>query len=94
MVAAESNSNAAVPLRTPRRRDHEHRFRLQVFPDGRCSITADGRQLFVARASGSPWPLPPFRLFIYGSTHGAPVLIRRVRVVTGVADDVAWKGRD
>jgi len=62
--------------------------RLQILSDGRCAVAIDGR---VAAVSQSRIPLDlPMHAWIVGMSHRTRILVGRVRIWSGVPDDIDW----
>jgi len=65
-----------------------HRLRVQIFPDGRCGLAIDGKEVDVG-----PEAIPlsdPFRLVLQGQSVRTRVLVGHLTVWRGVRTDVDW----
>jgi len=65
-----------------------HRFRMQIFPDGRCGLAVDGRPVLILSSA-----LPPsarYQVMLNGNSVGSRILVGPVDVWQGVRTDVDW----
>lgn len=65
------------------------RLTMQIFPDGRCGLAIDGKVVWVGPADFFE---PAVRLMLAGNSVGTNVLVGHLRILTGIAADVAWDG--
>ena len=64
------------------------RFRVQLFPDGRCGFAIDGVPIAISeRPSGIDVPV---QIQLSGNSVGTRALVGRTRVWTGVPTDIDW----
>lgn len=69
------------------------RLRLQLFPDGRCGVAVNGLPLYIVPGSGrvaSFSQVRAVRPVIKGASVGTQILVRNVRLVSGVPRDIEW----
>lgn len=77
----------AVPVPKSYRHGEPFHALVQVFPDGRCGFAVDGRPLYVTEPAYFDRGA---RVMLYGNSQETHDLVGRVRVVAGIAPDIAW----
>jgi hypothetical protein len=63
---------------------------MQIFPDGRCGLALDGKRVWVGPANFFE---PAVHVMLAGNSVGTKMLIGHVRIVTGIAPNIAWDSR-
>jgi hypothetical protein len=80
---------ARVPLPPGLRTGASFRARVQLFPDGRCGVAIDGRQVALI---GAPARVTSrYRVVVSGKSEWTRILVGRLDVWQGVRRDVDWR---
>ena len=83
--SAEHRAFAAPP---GFRRGRWIRFRVQIFPDGRCGVAVNGKPLWLS--SARVFARPNVRVVAYGNSSETDALVGPVDVLEGVPGDIDW----
>ena len=81
-------SSAEAPLPPADLTGRWYRVRLQLFPDGHCGVAVDGKPVWMSPARLRMGR--PFRVLLYGNSHGARMLFGPVEVWQGVKPGMDW----
>jgi hypothetical protein len=71
-----------VPVEAVYRSGKPYRVVVQLFPDGRCSVSLDGR--IVGSAPGAPISRAGYRLVLYGSSVDTQISAGRLAMWSGI----------
>ena len=64
------------------------RLVMQILPDGRCGVALDGKVVWVGPADFFE---PSVHVMLAGNSVDTKMLVGHVRVVTGIAPNIAWE---